>query len=324
MTVAFCLCLAVSLLAAVSARRLAEWLPPRTATWLLAGGAVVLAGTSSAMLGVVVLAAALRLPLVATLGHMSLATMIRRDPMPVPLGIAAAALLAAAALAALWAALRRTRALVAAHREARGLPGRTQVVVVPDEAADAYAAPGWPGRIVVTSGMMAALGARERQVLLAHERAHVTGHHYLFTAAARLAAAANPLLRPVSAAVRYSIERWADERAAAATGDRPLAARAIARAALAAAAAPPRRPAPALGVVGVQDGMQEAGVVPRRVAALLRPAPRARLVLLVAAMALVLVCGLAVLDAAVDLHGLVEFAQAVLASRRVPIPPIHV
>src|SRR5579875_2142162 len=101
MTLACCLCLAVSLLAAVSARQLAEWLPPRMATWLLAGGAVTLAGTSSAMLGVLVLAAALRLPLVATLGHMSLATVSRGDPMPMPLGITAAMLLAAAALAAL-------------------------------------------------------------------------------------------------------------------------------------------------------------------------------------------------------------------------------
>jgi hypothetical protein len=68
MTVALGLCLAVSLLAAVSARRLAEWLPPRTATWLLAGGTVALAGTSSVMLGLVVLvvlAAALRTSQVA-------------------------------------------------------------------------------------------------------------------------------------------------------------------------------------------------------------------------------------------------------------------
>jgi Peptidase family M48 len=325
MTVAFWLCLGVSVLASVSARRLAEWLPPRTATWLLAGGAVVLAGISGAMLGVLVLAAAVRMPLVAELGHMSLRTMIRGDSTPVAVGIAAGVLLAAAALAALWTGLRRTRALIAAHREARGLPGSEQVVVIADEAADAYAAPGWPGRIVVTSGMMQALGDGERRVLLAHERAHVTGHHYLFTAAARLAAAANPLLRPVSAAVRYSIERWADEQAAAVTGDRSLTARAVARAALAAAEAPAHRPAPALGVAGsagigsVADGMRQGGAVPRRVAALLRPAPQGRLVLLVAATALVTVCGLAVMDAALDLHGLIEIAQAVLASRHMRI-----
>src|SRR5262249_45734554 len=125
-----------------------------------------------------------------------------------------------------------------------GLPGPGQVVVTGDDAADAYTLPGIPCRIVITQGMLRALSHPERQVLLAHERAHASGLHYLFTTAARLAAAANPLLRPVAAAVGYTVERWADERAAAVTGDRELAARAIARAALAATAAPPPRPAP--------------------------------------------------------------------------------
>jgi hypothetical protein len=309
MVTALCLSLIVPLLAALSARRLAEWLPPRSTTWLLAGSAVVLAGASSAMLGLLMLAAAMRIPLVAEIGHMSLARVIPHDPMSLPFGLAAAALLATAALAALWVAWHRAAALVAAHRQASRLPGTGQVVVVTDEAADAYAVPGRPGRIVITSGMMLALSPAERRVLLAHERAHVTGHHYLFTAVARLAAAANPLLRPVSDAVGYCVERWADERAAAATGDRALAARAIARAALAAAATPRRRPEPSLGVAAVPDGMRSAGVMPRRVAALLRPPPRARLVLLAAAVALVTVCGLAVLEAGLDLHALIELAQ---------------
>jgi hypothetical protein len=309
MVTALCLSLIVPLLAALTARRLAEWLPPRSTTWLLAGSAVVLAGASSTMLGLLMLAAAMRIPLVAGLGHMSVARVIPHDHMPLPLGVAAAALLAAAALAALWVSWRRVTALVAAHRQGRRLPGSGQVVVVSDEAADAYAVPGWPGRIVITSGMMLALSPAERRVLLAHERAHVRGHHYLFTAAARLAAAANPLLRPVSDAVGYCVERWADERAATATGDRALAARAIARAALAAAAAPQQRPEPALGVTAVPDGMRGAGVMPRRVAALLRPPPRARLALLAVAVALVVVCGLAVLEAGLDLHALIELAQ---------------
>jgi Zn-dependent protease with chaperone function len=310
MVTALCLSLIVPLLAGLSARRLAEWLPPRSATWLLAGSSVVLAGASSAMLGLLMLAAAMRIRLVARLGHMSLAWVISRDPMPLPLGVAAAALLAAAALAALWVAWHRVRALITAHRQGRRLPGHGQVVVVPDEAADAYAVPGWPGRIVITSGMMSALSPAERAVLLAHERAHIRGHHYLFTAAARLAAAANPLLRPVTGAVGYCVERWADERAAVATGDRALTARAIARAALAAAAAPQPRPEPALGVAAFPDGLRGAGVMPRRVAALLRPPPRARLGLLAVAVALVVGCGLAVLEAGLDLHALIELAQA--------------
>ncbi len=58
-----------------------------------------------------------------------------------------------------------------------------------DEAADAYTLPGMPCRIVITAGMLRALSDPERQVLLAHERAHASGLHYLFITAARLAAA---------------------------------------------------------------------------------------------------------------------------------------
>ena len=312
MKLAVYLPLVLPLLAAVSARRLAEWLPPRTATWLLTGSAVVLAAASSAVLGLLAMAATIRIPLVAAVGDLSLHAVSRDDPASLPLGLAAGALLAAAAAAAVRATWRRTAALVAAHRQARWLPGAGQVVVVSDDAADAYAAPGWPGRIVITTGMMHALTAAERQVLLAHERAHACGYHYLFTAAARLAAAANPLLRPLAAAVGYSVERWADEQAAAATGDRRLAARAIATAALAAQARPRGRPVPAgaLGAVADAAGVRGAGIVPRRVAALLQPPPRPRLLLAAVAVALVAVSGLSALDAARSLHGLIEFAQA--------------
>ncbi len=141
----------------------------------------------------------------------------QHDPASAPVAIAAGALLAAAATAACRALWRRARALIAAGREARRLPGAGQVVVTDDEAADAYTLPGLPCRIVITAGMLRALTGPERQVLLAHERAHASGVHYLFTTAARLAAAANPLLRPVASAVGYTVERWADERAAAVT-----------------------------------------------------------------------------------------------------------
>jgi len=312
MRLAVYLPLVVSLLAAVAARPLAERLPPRTAAWLLTGAAVVLAAATGAGLGLLALTAAVRLPPVDALGDMSLGVVRRDDPAPLPLGIAAGLLLALAAAAAIRAAWLRTRALAAAHRQARCLPGTAQVVVLADEAADAYSAPGWPGRIVVTSGMLGALSNAERDVLLAHERAHASGRHYLFTTAARLAAAANPLLRPLASAVGYSLERWADEHAAAVTRSRPLAARTVAKAALATRAAPPQRLASAatLAAVAAPASARGAGPVPRRVAALLRPAPRPRLVLVVAALVLMAICGLSVLEAARDLHGLIEFAQA--------------
>jgi Zn-dependent protease with chaperone function len=308
--------LLMPLLAAATAWPLAGRLPPVAATWLLAGGAVALAAASSAVLGLLALTALVRIPLVGAAGEMSMQVLSRGDPASVPVAVAAGVLLAAATAGACRALWRRTAALIAAGRQARRLPGAGQVVVIDDEAADAYTLPGWPCRIVVTAGMMRALSHPERQVLLAHERAHASAFHYLFTTAARLAAAANPLLRPVADAVGYTVERWADERAAAAAGDRRVAAGAIARAALAAAAAPPRsaRHAGVLGTVTSLPRMRGAGPVPRRVAALLGPPPRRSLLLLGAAVALVALSGFSALDAARSLHGLVEMAQAAARS----------
>src|SRR5215469_3922439 len=272
MRLAVYLPLVIPALAALAARPLADRLPPRPATWLLAASALALAACSSLVLGLLAFTALIRIPLIAGLGHMSARAVSQADPESVPVAIIAAALLAYAAVAAGRAGARRALAIAAAGRRARDLPGAGQIVVTEDEAADAYTLPGWPCRIVVTAGMLRALSEGERQVLLAHERTHAAGSHYLFTAVARLAAAANPLLRPVAVAVGYTVERWADERAAAVTGDRALAARAIARAALATRSSPPARVPAALGLISL--GRDGRGPVPRRVAALLGPPPR--------------------------------------------------
>jgi Zn-dependent protease with chaperone function len=300
-------------LAALVARPVAARLPPAAATWLLVLSALALALASSAVLGLLALTALVRIPLVESVGEMSGPVITRHDPASVPVAIAAATLLVAAMTLAGRVLWRRTSAIAAAGREGRQLRGSGQVVVVEDEAADAYTLPGVPGRIVVTAGMLNALSPLEREVLLAHERAHARGQHYVFTALARLAAAANPLLWPVTGAVGYAVERWADERAAALTGDRELVARAVAHAALASAAAPPRRPvraAAVLGVVSLPRRIRRAGPVPRRVAALLSPPPRPQLLLLAAAVLMVAVSGLSALEAARDLHGLLEAARA--------------
>jgi hypothetical protein len=80
---------------------------------------------------------------------------------------------------------------------------------------------------------------------------------------AEVAAAANPILRRVVPTIKRSIERWADEDAAVAVGDRPLAAQALARAALAAAGRPVLRPG-----LAIADGR-----VTERVQLLLAPSP---------------------------------------------------
>lgn len=297
--------LVIPLIAALAARPLAERLPPRPATWLLAGSTLALALASSIVLGLLALTAIVRVPLVASLGHMSARNIRADDPAPLPVAIIAGALLGYVAYAACRALLRRAAAIASAGRQARDLPGAGQVVVTEDESADAYTLPGWPCRIVVTTGMLRALSEGERQVLLAHERTHAAGSHYLFTAVARLAAAANPLLQPVASAIGYTVERWADERAASVTGDRALAARAIARAALATRSS---RPATALGLISL--GRDARGPVPRRVAALLGPPPRLSLVLIAAALLLVAASGISALEAVRNMHQFVEYAQS--------------
>jgi Zn-dependent protease with chaperone function len=318
--VAVYLPLVVPVLAALAARPLADRLPPAAATWLLAASALVLALASSAVLGMLALSALVRIPVIDGLGHLSRPVINSGDAVSLPVAIVAGGLLVMAAVAAGRAVWRRGRAIAAAHRHASRLPGAGQVVVTEDNAADAYTVPGWPCRIVITQGMLRALSAGERSVLLAHERSHAQGSHYLFTSVARLAAAANPLLRPVAEQAGYTVERWADERAAAEAGDRTLAARAVARAALATSAAPPDRDAAmsALGLITQERerrgeipraDLNRAGQVPRRVAALLAPPPRLRLLLLVAAIVLVAVSGGAALEAARNFHQLIELAQ---------------
>ena len=324
MRVAIYLPLVIPLLVAVVAGPIASRLPPQAATWLLTVSALALALASSAVLGLLSLSALIRLPVIDALGHLSRSAIASGDAVSVPVAVAGGALLTLAAAAAGQAAWRRGSAIARAHRHASRLPSAGEIVVTEDTAADAYTIPGRPCRIVITQGMLRALSAGERDVLLAHERTHARNSHYLFTSVARLAAAANPLLRPVAAEVGYAIERWADERAAAQTGDRALTARAIAHAALAASAAPPDRDAAltALGLIteeeeGRREGKhrktrsraRRAGPVPRRVAALLAPPAGLSLPLLAAAVLLVAVSGASALEAAREFHQLIELAQ---------------
>ena len=183
--------LALPALAALAARPLARRLPPVITTWLLAGSAIALAAASSAVLGLLALTALLRIPVVDAALGLSPHVLRRDNPASLPVAVIAGALLAVSATAAARALWHRAAALASAFGQARRLPGARQVVVTDEETADAYTVPGWPCRIVVTAGMMRALSTGERQVLLAHERAHATWFHYLFTSAARLAALVN-------------------------------------------------------------------------------------------------------------------------------------
>jgi hypothetical protein len=308
------LTLVFPLAAAPLARPVALRADPRRATWLLTGAAVGLALSSAAALGLLVVAVAVRLRPIARVAHLSVRLLERVDPTGGSVALVAAALLGLALTASLRFTVRRCRAIGQSFALARRLPGRGQVVVVDAAVAEAYAVPGKPGRIVVSSAMLNAVGFEGRAVVLAHERAHLRGHHWVFIAATSLAAVANPLLRPFVPGVEYSVERWADESAVAEVGDRALVARTVARAALAAKAtgASARMPA-VLGIAGSRPVRQmlssSAGPVPRRVAALLSPDLAWGRALLGLLGLLVVGAGFCAVEAARDLHIVFELAD---------------
>ncbi|MFC5751014.1 M56 family metallopeptidase [Actinomadura rugatobispora] len=182
-----------------------------------------------------------------------------------------AALLACGTVAAARVWRKHRRGWRFARRFA-GTPGDGQVVLVDRTEIDAFAVPGRPGRIVVTTGMREALDDDQFAALVAHERAHLDAGHSRLMLVAELAGAVHPALRWVARRVSFLIERAADERAAGAVGDRRTVATAIAAAALAA----DRRPA-ADGPVRLSFARAvHPGAVPRRVAALLAPPPGRR------------------------------------------------
>ncbi|WP_406723293.1 M56 family metallopeptidase [Streptomyces althioticus] len=250
--------------------RLAEQhLHPRAATRLLTGVAAVMAVCSTLCLALVMVVGTAQLP---------------GNPLPdgwsdpeVRAAVPYDEVVGKAAIPALFAVLvvcgrtwwRLARVRRRAHRALAGLRD-TEVAVLADGEPYAYALPGGGrrDRVVVTTGLLEVLEPAERRALFAHERAHLSARHHRFLLTVRLAAQANPFLRPLRTAVSYTTERWADEDAAQTVDSRRTVARAIGKAALvsgASAATPP-------GLAG----LAAAGPVPRRVAALLGPAPAVR------------------------------------------------
>lgn len=306
--------LVIPALAGAAARPLADRLEPRQATWLLTIAAVALAGCSAAALALLTAYAAARAPILAALGDYSQHVVSRGDHISAVTGAIAGLALAGAAVAVAIIFRNRARALAQAYRRAAGLHADDSIVVVPGPAIEAYALPGRPGRIVVSGCLLDWLAPGSQAALIAHERAHLSGRHHLFASIARLAAAANPMLLPVARAVEYTVERWADEHAAAVTGNRRLVAETIGQVALLATQRRRRSPAVALSAVGSRArrvSVAWAGPVPRRVAALLIAPPRRhRIILLAACAAIVALAGVAALEAARDLHALLEVAQA--------------
>lgn len=300
----------VSVLLGTTGARLGRRLPPATAVRLLSVAALVSALSSGFVLSVAAFIAAAQLPPVAELGRWSAQAVAAGEPVPLLFG----GVCGATTMALLGAALRRLglagRDLAAAAATCRRLgTGTHGLVVVHDDAPDAYALPGLSGRVVVSTAMLRALPAPERRVLLAHEAAHLRHRHHLYVQVVELSAAANPLLRPLVAAVRAGVERWADEDAALAVGDRALTARAVARASLARHTSSPSTRAPLVAL-----HMAGGGAATARTSALLAPAPRPRRPMVAVLTALVLVAPAGAIGAGTHTEHLFEVAQAAFST----------
>lgn len=256
---------------AAAGPRLARLLPPPLAVRILVPASLAAAGSTVFVLGTVTFTGVGQLAVVARFGAWSPQRLHALSPIPAPVAVATGAVLVPLAAWSAVALGRRLRALLVTHRAYRDLPGGTALpfVVVDTDDIDAFTTPGLPGRVVITTGMLAALDPEGQRVVAAHEWSHQRHHHPLWTLAAELAAAVNPLLRPTATAIGEATERWADEEAAQLT-DRRAVARTIARIALLRSERARVRQRP--GIVAAATG----GVVPRRVRALLAPAPRTR------------------------------------------------
>jgi len=290
------------------ARPVAQHQSPPVAALTLAASAL-LAATAWAW-NLTLLAGTLfgRLGYVADIGHWSGQALAVHDPVPVPTAVIAAVAVAVAAGGLVWCFQRVARELWRIWAVARHCSTATDdgLLVVDDSAPRALALPGIRGRVVVTTGMVQALSASERRVLLAHERAHLRNQHGLFRLVVRLAAGVLPVVRPLVRDCDYQLERWADESAARTVGDRNLAAQALVRAALAG-----RQPPSAADAV-LALGFAERTVVNRVQALLVEPTPNdlPRL-----AVPLVVLATTAVLtiEASRDLEALFELAKRVWA-----------
>jgi len=214
-------------------RPCARRLPPALAVRLLTVLALSVALCSGLVLSVLAVLVGAQLGPMPQIGNWSAEAIRRESDLPVLAGLAALLIVAGFLTSAAIQAGRSLRDLTRARRLAQTLhPVGDTLVLIEDEVPTAYAVAGAGGRVVVSTSMLRALSAPERRVLIAHERAHLRHGHHIYLHLARLAAAANPLLRPTADAVAASVERWADEEAAAEVGDRQLAAHTLAKAAL--------------------------------------------------------------------------------------------
>lgn len=211
--------LVVAALATSSHRRL----PPRLATRFvtIALVLVVLAALPTAL--VIAVAFLAHAPVIGFGFEWCARAMGLHGSVPAWLGVPVVVLLTVGAV--------RTIRLLRQHRTLR-LDESRPIHIAHSHKPYAVTLPGRAGQIVISTAMVDLLDDDEQRIVVAHERAHARYRHDRYLLTAELAAAALPPLRALARRVNYSIERWADEAAAIACGDRRLVAITLGKVAL--------------------------------------------------------------------------------------------
>lgn len=204
----------------VTAGLLRRWVTPATATRLLTVAAVSSAVAVGWALLLVVFAWAVAYPQfskvttwceIATPGH---------HPVGTAVGLGALLALVIGTTRACFAARRFRRT------DAEWVTGDAVEIVASKEPL-AFSVPGKPGSVVMSTGLLDELELRQCDAVLAHEHAHLALSHHRYIRMTRVATVAIPLLAPLERWVGISAERWADEEAARAIGDRAIVANAL-------------------------------------------------------------------------------------------------
>lgn len=226
---------ALSLAGALTAvhRRLA---PERSARVLTASVVLILAAAIPTVL-ILGMSFLTHLPLVGNSLQWCSELVGVHDDVPAWLGLPAIAVIVAGTI-------RGARVYVMHQRLVEHLS--TEPELTPHEQPFAVTLPGRGGHIIVSTGLVDLLDQRELDVVMAHELTHARHRHDRYLLVAKLATATMPPLRPLATRIEFSLERWADEAAAAACGSRELVAHTLAKVAIGSPT-----PQPALGFTGL-------------------------------------------------------------------------
>lgn len=198
-------------------------LPPRLATRLVTIALVLVALAAVPTALVVAVAFLAHAPVIGNGFEWCAQALGLHGSVPAWLGVPVVALIAGGAV--------RTVRLLRQHRTLR-LDESQPIHIAHSHKPYAVTLPGRAGQIVISTAMVDLLDEDEQRIVVAHERAHARYRHDRYLLTAELAAAAMPPLRALAKRVNYSIERWADEAAAAVCGDRRLVAITLGKVAL--------------------------------------------------------------------------------------------